>query len=248
MSSGGSWDIANGKSLGSAIKDSWYMITLTRNGNTFTAYRNATQTDTWTSSLALKNAVSPIEIGRTQGTYFHKGKIDDVRIYNRALSSSEIITLYNSTYGTEAELIINSTNITITTNNTLDFGDTVLLAKGFNVHSELFTGDANNLISKITVDREDKSGALFSKIDHNTLGGAMETRNGIVTQSLDKTVAILIKSNQELIIKNNQLQSQITQLQQLYSNLTGKDLDLSKVNDVQNEAICSIKIFGWCIK
>jgi hypothetical protein len=59
--------------------------------------------------------------------------------------------------------------------------------------------------------------------------------------SLDKEVALLKQSIYELKVQNEYLQSQI-------NNLTGQDIDLSKVNDVQNEAICSIKIFDWCIK
>ena len=142
MSSGSSWDIASGRSLGSAIKDNWYMITLRRNATTFTAYRNGEQTDAWTSSLALKNATSPIEIGRTQATYYHKGKIDDVRIYSRALTSNEITTLYNGSIGTEEESIINTTYVTITNNNTWNIGDVVLFAKDYRVNSMIYTGDA----------------------------------------------------------------------------------------------------------
>ena len=59
--------------------------------------------------------------------------------------------------------------------------------------------------------------------------------------SLDKEVALLKQSIYELKVQNEYLQSQI-------NNLTGQDIDLSKVNDVQDEAICSIKIFAWCIK
>ncbi len=50
-------------------------------------------TTNWTGTM-VSNAVST-QIGDRNGSYYFSGKIDDVRIYNRALSSDEIKSLYN---------------------------------------------------------------------------------------------------------------------------------------------------------
>jgi hypothetical protein len=59
--------------------------------------------------------------------------------------------------------------------------------------------------------------------------------------SLDKEVALLKQSIYELKVQNEYLQQQV-------NSLTGQDIVLNEVNRVQDEAICSIKIFDWCIK
>lgn len=55
---------------------------------------NATATDTTTVSTTN---TSPVGIGSrgATGSYLFPGSIDDVRIYNRALSATEVQQLYN---------------------------------------------------------------------------------------------------------------------------------------------------------
>ena len=71
---------------------------------------------------------------------------------------------------------------------------------------------------------------LYTKEDVETKGLSMETR-----------VAEMEKMIWELKEQNKFLQEQI-------NNLTGKSVSLESVNTRQDEAICSIKIFNWCIK
>jgi hypothetical protein len=59
--------------------------------------------------------------------------------------------------------------------------------------------------------------------------------------SLDKEVALLKQAVYELKEQNEFLQQQI-------NNLTGEDIKISDINKQQDEAICQIKIFSWCIK
>jgi len=126
-SNGSSWDIASNVSTGDEIKNAWYMLTLKREGSTFTIYKNGTYVSGFSSSASLKDASSPIEIGRTQGGIYHHGYIDDVRIYSRALTTDDITALYNSGAGTEEETIEEeptaTTTITVDNlNGTLSFG------------------------------------------------------------------------------------------------------------------------------
>jgi len=96
MSSNGStWDIANARTFGAIVYNQWNHYVITRNGTTFTAYKNGKVADSWTSALGLASNSNPLSIGRVQSTYYTKGSIDEVKIYNRSLSAMEIQTDYN---------------------------------------------------------------------------------------------------------------------------------------------------------
>lgn len=71
--------------------------TYTKIGNTTaTVYIDGTQAGTGTVE-ALGNGSGVLNVGRygsSGGGYYFNGKIDDVRVYNRALSASEVTRLY----------------------------------------------------------------------------------------------------------------------------------------------------------
>lgn len=78
---------------------SWYHVVLVRNGNTLYYYHNNVQVGTSSYDLTT-TASGDLCIGARDGgpiglMEYHKGAIDDVRIYSRALSSSEINTIYH---------------------------------------------------------------------------------------------------------------------------------------------------------
>jgi len=80
----------------------WNHMVLTRNGNNFSLYLNAGTPATGTSSVSLPANTDRVRIGTIGGdqlstpTNFFDGKIDEVRIYNRALSATEVASLYQS--------------------------------------------------------------------------------------------------------------------------------------------------------
>ena len=76
----------------------WAYYTVTRNGNTISAYRNGVHIDDATLPKGGKNTITKIGSGYGAATYY-KGRIDDVRIYNRALSAEEIQELYTKVSG-----------------------------------------------------------------------------------------------------------------------------------------------------
>ena len=81
MSSGiGAWDISNGKSLGTASLNQWSHLAVVRSGNNFYAFKDGTQTDTWTSSLSLATSSNALSIGRYNNTHDFQGYIDELRI------------------------------------------------------------------------------------------------------------------------------------------------------------------------
>lgn len=83
-----------------ATIDQWQHITVTYNGTKGYLYLNgnlnSTSSTNWTySPNSTKNL--RFGTGRTEGTpeYFFNGSLDEIRIYNRALSPAEITQLYN---------------------------------------------------------------------------------------------------------------------------------------------------------
>jgi len=97
----------------------WNHIVFTADGSELKAYLNSNNEDTTSITSAMGNDNSELYIGRYGGdSLYFNGNIDDVVIYDRALSSSEIEDLYN--YGfTE----ISSDNFTVTAKDKWDDTD-----------------------------------------------------------------------------------------------------------------------------
>jgi len=73
----------------------WYHISVSLTGlsSTFEMYVNGSSVGTATAPASIKNIASTALIGLNSATW--DGKIDQVRIFNKALSSTEVTTLYN---------------------------------------------------------------------------------------------------------------------------------------------------------
>ena len=109
-SNGGSYIyvLAAGGSLSSTTSSwpvaTWQLVTLTKSGTTLTLYINGSQQSTVTlASATLDTNALPLLVGKTYGSRFaggsgenFTGSLDDIRIYSRALTSTEIQTLYTS--------------------------------------------------------------------------------------------------------------------------------------------------------
>ena len=75
----------------------WHHVVGTIAGTTGTIYVDGVQVSTGTVT-AISNTTDIISIGRyaeSGGGYYFSGKIDDVRVYNRAISATEVQQLYN---------------------------------------------------------------------------------------------------------------------------------------------------------
>lgn len=95
-------------STSNIINNSWYHVFITYDGETLIMYVNGVPVDTNTSPTgAIQYGFSnPFCIGResgealcTDGTYYFNGSLDEVRVYNRALSDTEVLELYQSVTG-----------------------------------------------------------------------------------------------------------------------------------------------------
>jgi hypothetical protein len=79
----------------------WYFVTMTYDGSNVKLYVNGLIDRMTSRNGATKKNSNNMAIGRhgggdqKGGDYFFSGKINEVRIYNRALSDSEIQTLYH---------------------------------------------------------------------------------------------------------------------------------------------------------
>ncbi len=103
----------------------WNHIVGTWNGTTIQVYVNGTAgtSDTYSSTMTTSN---PLEFGRLGSDSFNiNGKLDDIRIYNKTLTQSQINSLYNGagtlsgTYALSDALDVNG-NLTISYGSELD--------------------------------------------------------------------------------------------------------------------------------
>jgi hypothetical protein len=73
----------------------WYHLALTRRSGVFTTFVNGIAQGSETNSIAIPDASAPLRIGESQGLLMD-GMLDEVSIYQRALSLSEIENIFRS--------------------------------------------------------------------------------------------------------------------------------------------------------
>ncbi len=74
---------------------SWYHIVGTYDGQNLKIYVNGNLAGSTAYTGGIGSNSSNLAIGGTSGVYLFDGKLDDARIYNRALSPAEVSQLYN---------------------------------------------------------------------------------------------------------------------------------------------------------
>ena len=74
----------------------WYHLAVTRSGSNFTFYVNGAPLETNSVVVSIPDSGAPLNIGSAEGNFYFSGLLDEVSIYNRALTSTEIQTVYNS--------------------------------------------------------------------------------------------------------------------------------------------------------
>ena len=75
----------------------WYQVAIVCNENTIQFYMNGAQTHTAQANVTIDSNSEPLLIGKDPPGYidYLVGKLDDLRIYNRALTEPEIQALYH---------------------------------------------------------------------------------------------------------------------------------------------------------
>jgi hypothetical protein len=78
--------------------NTWYYVSVTTNGSLHTLYLNGLSIDTTTSAGPwTTNTVDNVTIGYAGFHTYHTGRISLTRIYNRALTATEVLQNYNIT-------------------------------------------------------------------------------------------------------------------------------------------------------
>jgi WD40 repeat protein len=70
--------------------DQWYHLAVTRSRGTFTIYVDGVPGASEQVAVVIPNPDAPLTIGQAEGGYFLNGLIDEVTIYDRALSPAEV--------------------------------------------------------------------------------------------------------------------------------------------------------------
>ena len=94
---GASWDLVGDSPAGTTTPGTWQHWAVTYDGSTARLYVNAAETVSESVTTAVPSSMYHIG-GRYQNgsNYQFDGAIDDVRIYSRALSASEVQSIYDS--------------------------------------------------------------------------------------------------------------------------------------------------------
>ena len=68
----------------------WHHVAVTRSGSTYTFYADGVSLGTASSAMSIPNASGPLTIGQAENLGFFDGRLDEIQIYNEALSASQI--------------------------------------------------------------------------------------------------------------------------------------------------------------
>lgn len=163
---GESWTWANGPNYSTTA---WEHFVAVYNNQTMQLYKNgtlvSTSTNTYTGSTS---AAMPFYIGRAIGGGYIAASIDDVGIWSRVLTATEISQLYNSTLSTN-DTKSTKLNVSIAPNPVSDILSVNIPLKGKNTYKIidingriLLTGELND--SKINVSSLNR-GSYFLDIE-----------------------------------------------------------------------------------
>ena len=106
-----SWNtLFNSQSNQNIQVQSWKFITLIKSLNTYTLYIDGLIDNTWVASNSVQSYLYKIYFGSTSSEVLN-GKLDDIGIWNRALTPTEIQALYNAPNSNECQSLVINTGI-----------------------------------------------------------------------------------------------------------------------------------------
>ena len=94
-------NVSSGWLTGGTVNDgNWHFVVGTYDGSTIKLYIDGSLSTSVSASGSIQTGSNPVEIGtRTAISYYFNGDIDEIGIWSRALSSTEVSELYNSGAG-----------------------------------------------------------------------------------------------------------------------------------------------------
>lgn len=73
----------------------WYHLAVVRSGTTYTIYIDGEPRGSATNTDAIPNPNAPLTIGQAENLGFMNGRLDEISIYNRALSRDELLAIHD---------------------------------------------------------------------------------------------------------------------------------------------------------
>ena len=78
----------------------WYHLAVTKSGTTYTLYINGVLSATAVDTNPIPNANAPLTIGQAEQIGFMNGRLDEITIYNHALTQAELQAIFDAdTFG-----------------------------------------------------------------------------------------------------------------------------------------------------
>ncbi len=74
----------------------WYHLAVTHSAGTLTFYIDGADAGSVSLSTPVPDANAPLTIGSAEGGYFFAGRLDEIEIFNRALSAGELQDIYEA--------------------------------------------------------------------------------------------------------------------------------------------------------
>ena len=78
----------------SPVVGQWYHLAVIRNGDTYTIFINGEPKGSATDTNVIPNPNAPLTIGQAEGLGFMNGRLDEITIYNRALTNDEVSKIF----------------------------------------------------------------------------------------------------------------------------------------------------------
>ena len=213
------FNITGGFGAGNYVQENitlgeWIYIVGTINGTHTAIYKNGVFKGASLLSnygIYLKNGNSPLRVGTTDFTTFLNGSIDEFRVYNRTLNSSEIFDMYNED--------LQKINVSLSMNET-------------NVSAPVEEITRNNLGGGFS----SSSGGIYYPPFKNKLN-----EKKIDNSSLSNKETMTINDSVESYLENSSNYTDKTETGSNNKNLlTGKTIDNDKLNGKNNGVILKI--------
>ena len=199
--SGASAEYTNGFSF--TADNQWHLITGTFDGTTIRLYEDGILQKSYAGGALSSNA-TPLYIGAFSGSsQYFSGSMDDVRIYSRALSGSDILLLYGKT---TISLTTDNTSYTTTPANVL-LTATVVPVSGATVQNvEFYSKDQNGVSTDLGAGQDSTTANTYILTWNNAPSG-IYSMTAVVTdstqaQSVSLPVTIYVNTSQLLYTVN----------------------------------------------
>lgn len=87
----------------------WYHLAVTRSGSTYTIYINGVPSGSAVNTNAIPTANAPLTIGMAEDIGWMNGDLDEMTIYDQALSPSQVMSIYTAGHGGKCKELTIST-------------------------------------------------------------------------------------------------------------------------------------------